>query len=133
MNRANVEKLLAELKSPTLPKIEFDMEQWGEETVCGTVCCLGGLANILEANGKPEDSYEDFVDRRVWEEGYAKAKEWLELANDEASMLFLPWNSGVRYPPWFDPKVHWHPAHYTKTKAIDCLEGLLRTGEVRWG
>jgi len=87
----NVRKLRDHLRDetgPPLPGVGFNMSNWNRTVTtdedCGTVCCIGGLANVIEVRENPGiGSYGDYFSP-------SKAQEYLGLEPLVAQWLFYP-------------------------------------------
>lgn len=94
----------AEMGNP-VPPPNFNMRCWRQKHDCGTVCCIGGTAEMLA--GMPYAS----IDRYSHEGPVVK----LELMN-----LFYPYEIGI---PW---------NYITVAMAAQALSNYLTTGKSNW-
>lgn len=108
------------LRDGTNKPVGFAMHRWGTTVAhvtkydripaakfkgCGTVCCIGGSAQLL-ATGRVDDS----------QDGEEEAIAWLGIDFDASRALFYPDDMRSR----------------TKAKAVRVLRHLAKTGIVDW-
>ena len=83
-------------------KMPFNMAHWHREYDCGTVCCIGGTAELV--GGLPLNSLAE------------KASKLVLYGDSNLHTMFFHWNGG-------DP---------TEKRAARVLRGYLTTGQTRW-
>lgn len=133
MNRERIKAVITQLGK--VPPKKFNMGGWfrgavrklkgGEEPIanekatCGTSACIAGWAILLFDDGAVT------VSQQTGNETMERARKLLDLTEGQARKLFLGKNpDGYTVPGGLES--------ITKVQAINTLERLLATGEVRW-
>ena len=92
------------------PDIHFDMDRWLIKTVCGTTCCIAGLASMMWAHDRCSAEYTVGL----------HATRLLGLTHDEATELFMAYG-------WPEDA-----GDITPTQAAHCIRNLVETGIWNW-
>ena len=113
MDRDNVAALAARLES--IPDEQFNMGMyWLAETSCG--CLVGHAATLIEGGIMDTSFSREEAERPI----VVQAREWLGLDDWQARTLFYAYTAENILKD------------ITRQQAIETLQRLLETGEVRW-
>jgi hypothetical protein len=115
MNVENILRVADAIEQHSIPDLGFNMGVWTDEGLedlsghkCGTVACIGGWANAVEAGSKMLEWDSPLL-------GSQQAKAFLGLGGWESDELFFGCVYGV-----------------SPSQAVSVLRHLAKTGEVDW-